>query len=228
MLDVRRLKLPTMDSTTATDSRCRCVLPVALLLFAVACGPAWRRMEPPGGRFTVQMPANTECDPRDWKMVTSKATWIGRTCAAEAEPLARWLPFSTSTYIHYTVSWTTMPKELDHTSLETVLAESEAPEVESRSPIVAGMQRFWETEGKEKYRVDYRISAAPLGGVEGIHRDGVPAGTVEVKGFVSKERVVLRGGKLYRLGINGLGGSRLDGIWNRMLASFQFVEAPRK
>ncbi len=174
------------------------------------------------------MPANTDCGLRNWKRVTSRTTWEGRTCDAEAEPLVSWLPFSTSTYIYYSVSWIIVPEGLERASVESVLAESEAPEVESRSPIIAGGQRWLETEGKEKYGLDYRASAGLLGGVQGIHRDGVPAGTVEVKGFVSKERAALHGGKLYELSISGLGGARLEGIWNRMLESFQFVESPGK
>lgn len=199
----------------------------AALLLAVACGPAWRRIEPAGAGFTVQMPANTDCDLRDWKSVTAKATWLSRTCSAEAEPLVSWLRFATSTYIHYGISWTAVPEGLEQASLETVLAEFEAPEVESRSPIIAAGQRWSETEGKEKYGLDYRTSAAPLGGVPGLHRDGVPAGTIRVEGFVYRERLALRRGRLYRLTVDGEGGPRLDGIWNRMLASFRFVEAPR-
>lgn len=216
-----------VDSPIMSGSKWRSRFLGSLFILAIACGPAWRRIEPPGAGFTVQMPANTDCGLRDWKRVTPKATWSGRTCYAEAEPFVSWLPFSAPVYIQYSLSWTVVPEEFDQVPLEALLAESEAPEVESRSPIIAGGQRWWATEGEEKYGLEYRTSAAPLGGVQGIHRDGVPAGTVKVEGFVSRERIVLREGKLYRLGVSGEGGSRLDGIWNRMLASFQFVEAPR-
>jgi len=197
---------------------------LASLVLVVACGPSWRRIEPAGAGFALQMPANVDCGGTDWKHRTEDATWIGRTCAAEAEPLLSLMPASTGTYIHYSVMWAAVPSELNNASLEDVLAAFEAPEVKSRSPVIAEGQRFWETEGKEKYGHEFRNTTSSLGGQPAIHRDAYPTGSLSVEGFVGRSRVALHQGRLYELTVAGRGGARLEAIRSRMVESFTFIE----
>lgn len=203
------------------------VLATTSLVLLVACGSQWRRIEPAGAGFAVEMPANVDCGGKDWKYRTASATWAGRTCEAHAEPLVSFLPASTGIHIHYSVSWVVVPAELRSASLEEVLAASAGPEIESRSPLIAESQRFWRTEGKEKYGSEWRSTAALLGGQPALHREAVPTGTVTVEGFVGRSRVALYRGKLYTVYISGQGGARLEKTWNRMVESFFFTEEPR-
>ena len=199
---------------------------VLSLLVFIACGRAWRRIEPAGAGFSMEMPANVDCVEKDWRHRTADYTWVGRTCGAEAEPLISFLPASTGTYIVYSIAWVVVPPELEKAKPEEVLAAFEAPEVKSRSAIIAEAQRFWETEGKEKYGGEFRSIPSLLGGEPAIDRYFLPTGTASVKGFVGRNRVALCRGRLYTVSISGLRGARLEEVWARMIESFAFTGKP--
>jgi hypothetical protein len=206
---------------------CLRVVATASLVLVGACGNQWRRIEPTGAGFAIEMPSNVDCGRREWKYRTASATWVGRTCEARAEPLVSFLPASSDPNIHYSVSWVVVPAELRGAPLEEVLAAAAAPEIESRSPLIAEAQRFWSTEGEERYGSEWRSTPALLGGEPALHRDAAPTGTVRVEGFVGRSRVALRRGKLYTVYISGQGGALLEKTWSRMVESFAFTEEPR-
>lgn len=225
-------------------AQCAAALSCIGVLVLVACRPDSKIFQPPGADFVIAMPGKVRCGADQQE--TSLATLAGHSCSVEvgAETWSRVLTgrFSTT----YLLSWFELPSRAGEREVPALLSELKSRTVEmlteplaSRSARLADRTPLAVQEMSKSFprgpepppplEKTSEMTNVAMDGAQGVEFETVltEANSAACRA-VWRERLVVRGDRLYRLVVTGfdLEASK-DGVWVRMLESFRFVPENR-
>lgn len=177
----------------------------AMLAAALGCATPWPQIEQPGAGFRVALPASATCGSE--RKVTPLGEMSGHDCTAELDRsfFDRLFP------IRFHVAWSDVPPALDL---------RDAAAVESFLDSVA-------TSELPKGTTTARRPST-LGGAGATEFDSsMTMNDAFHSAYSLRERLALRGRRLYRVGVTGAMGPTSERAWERLLASFQFAPSER-
>jgi hypothetical protein len=178
---------------------------LALLAALGACSSEWPRLEQPGAGFVVALPDSATCGSR--RDDSPAGAFVGRYCSAD---LSRAF-FDRLFPIRFEVSWSALPAGFD--AADPARADAVLRELATR-----GLPKGSTTTER----------IVDLGGLPAREFDSLlPMNDAWSGNLTLRERLVVRAGRLYRVGVWGAMGSTSERAWTRLLASFRFTADTR-